>query len=137
MVASSLRAYVFRVESPPFATVGLRAWWALCCLPRNAFGNLPQLRPLEREHDLSNGALRKLIWDNTNRDPGYSIAKRMAKALGCDPDWLFLGIGQHPRASWPVPPRPAKAESLSSDDAARAIEELEQGSDSLVRIVGD
>lgn len=116
MVATPLRGYRSPVESQPFSTVGLRAWWAWNCLPRTDLGNLPKLRPLERAHDLSNGALRKVIWDEAKRPPSYDIAKRIAKALCCDPDWLFLAVGSGPKASWPVPARPARPESLGDDD---------------------
>lgn len=132
MVATSLQAYPLPVESQTFSTVGLRAWWAWNCLPRTELGNLPSLRPLERAHDLSNGALRKLIWDEAKRDPSYAIAKRVAQALRCDPDWLFLGKGVGPKASWPVPARPARPEALGEDDALAAEEDVSQDSDSLV-----
>jgi hypothetical protein len=129
MVASSLRAYSLRVDSQHFPTVGLRAWWAWNCLPRTQVGNLPALRPLERAHELSNGSMRKLIWDLNKRDPSYSIGKRMAEALKCDPDWLFLGVGSGPKASWPVPPRPDRPEALTESDVVDATKELDERGD--------
>ena len=90
-----------------FATVGLRAWWAYYCLPRNAKGEPPRMRKLETEHGLSNNTIPKIVWDELG-EPGITRAYKIAEALSCSPEWLFFGKGERPMSSWPIPARPDK-----------------------------
>lgn len=88
-------------------SMGRRAWFAYQCLPRDEMGRMPPIRRLERENDLSNGAIGKLIWDELTR-PSYQTMLRLAKALGCSEEWLTSGTGDGPVARFPVAPRPDK-----------------------------
>jgi hypothetical protein len=90
---------------PVFQSMGHRAWFAWHALPRDDRGNPPKLRELEREHELPNGSLYKLIWGVLVR-PGLVQLVKMAAALGTTPEWLQLERGAAPKASWPVVPRP-------------------------------
>lgn len=103
-----------------FATVGLRAWWAWQCLPRDEAGRPPPIRRLEEDNDLSNGQLGKLIGDRIKK-PSYETIDKAASALGCSTDWLGKGVGEAPLASFPVQPRPA---SLSEIDVETATAEV-------------
>lgn len=116
-----------------FATVGHRAWWAYNCLTRDAQGKLPARRALEQAHGLSNGDLKKLIWDQGERLPNLDKARREAQALNCSMEWLFFNEGEQPRASWPIPPRPDKPEQrfapragLSESDVVAVEREMER-----------
>jgi hypothetical protein len=101
--------------------MGERAWWAYQCLPRDAWGEPPPLRELERAHGLGNAALRKLIWDVTVR-PGLAQLEKLAAALQVTPEWLQFGRGTMPLASaYPVPRPPPPAGIQKLLDARSAV----------------
>lgn len=90
-----------------FSTTGHRVWFAWHCLPRNARGEPPTLRSLERAHGLTNGTLHKALWDIAPR-PGIQRAEQIASSLGVTTDWLYYGRGAGPSATWPIVPRPER-----------------------------
>jgi len=114
--------------------MGQRAWFALHCLPRDPKGAPPSIRELERRHEISNMGLNRLIWDELKR-PGLEVLSKAAAALNTTPEWLQFGRGDGPKASWPVPNRPAErpkrtAESIGTGAQAafdREAKKLSKG----------
>jgi hypothetical protein len=88
-----------------FKSTGERVWFAWHCLPRNSNRQPPPVRQLEDEYGITDAGLHKLMWDKAKR-PGPVQARRIAAALRVSREWLFEGVGEGPKASWPVPPRP-------------------------------
>lgn len=103
LVAKSLPSQAPAVQFP---TMGLRAWFAWQALPRGPEGQPPARRALEREHDLPNGMLAKIIWDQS--DPTVTVLRKAAAALRCTVGWLANEEGQGPSTQWQIPVRPPK-----------------------------
>lgn len=101
-----------------FPSMGHRAWFAWHCLKRDDRLQPPAWRELERANGLTNGSLYKLIWGKATR-PSYDRLVRMARALGCTPEWLINENGPGPVASLPVPPRPAEPAKESAKEPSK------------------
>jgi len=86
---------------PYLPTFPDRLWYAYHCLPRDAGGELPSYRALERDHGLSSGLISRLM---RGERPAieHETWKKLHVAFRVPPPWLDYG-GQN----GPPPPRVA------------------------------
>lgn len=82
-----------------------RLWHAYCALPRDATGELPSHRELERQFDLSPGTLSRAVrGERTNQT--RRIFKAICAAVRASEHWIEFGGADAPVATEVVPPRP-------------------------------
>lgn len=82
-------------------------WYAYHCLPRDPDGSLPSLRQLEREHQLSNGILSRVLKGERLAGIEHETIKRIRRALRVTEHWLdYGGPDGPPPPPYPIPPRP-------------------------------
>lgn len=86
-----------------YNSIGARAHWAYQCLPRDARGRPPPVSIVEQRAGVSNGRLHKILNGETLK-PTADTMYALAPALGVVFEWLYRGIGEGPKASYPVPP---------------------------------
>lgn len=75
---------------PHLPTLPDRLWYAYHCLPRGADGKPPSYRALERDHDLSNGLLSRLM-HGERLAIEHETWKRLHAAMRVAPPWLDYG----------------------------------------------
>jgi len=102
-----------------------RAWHAWNCLPKTSKGERPPIRELEREHEISNAALGKLIKGKLKR-PGLEQLTAFAAALRTTPEWLQFGTGKPPVSAWQVPGYPSEWLPVSAMESSRFRESADE-----------
>jgi DNA-binding Xre family transcriptional regulator len=89
------------------STVGGRAWYAYCCLPRGKRGRPPSFYSLEKKTGLAGGMMSRFINGERTAIDSATVRK-FCIALNVDAPWLLEGIGEHPTLTGDLPPRPLK-----------------------------
>lgn len=91
---------------PMLPSLADRAWYALHCLPRDSRGKPPTARELERDYDLSVGALTQ-TFSGRKRHHWDATVEKVCRALEVSEEWLRGKPGaKGPTLTGILPPRP-------------------------------
>jgi hypothetical protein len=91
-----------------------RVWFALHCLGRDHYGRPPAPTTIERQHRLGRGLIAKLYRERQRALEDDTLS-RLATALEVSPEWLKSGIGEPPKLTGNLPPRPTAVSPPSSE----------------------
>jgi hypothetical protein len=96
---------IARTNMPHLPHIADRLWHAYYCLPRKESGELPSLRELSEEHEISVGTLSRAI--RGDRIPQTrTVYRKLSAAFRVTEHWIEFGGADAPRCKYAVPPRP-------------------------------
>ena len=107
-----------------------RAWLCYLALPRDAWGNPPDMRALERDHGLGQAALGRLF--RAERGSSTRSMPKVAQALRSTVDYLYYGKGTAPILFGKWIPRP-NSKAAKSGERTACIPEVEEVIDDVGR----